>query len=90
MTRYHVSPVVSRLHVWLAAGRDPDRRRQLTPRIIATTLLRNNVVRYSVGVFVFTLVFGVQALNRSDNSVQHLVAVMAAILGVACIAISCS
>ena len=29
---------------------------QLTPRIIATTLLRDNVVRYSVGLFVFTLV----------------------------------
>ena len=28
---------------------------QLTPRIIATTLLRDNVVRYSVGLFVFTL-----------------------------------
>jgi uncharacterized membrane protein len=27
---------------------------QLTPRIIATILLRNNVVRYSVGLFVFT------------------------------------
>src|SRR4029077_20680675 len=35
---------------------------QLTPRIIATTLLRNNVVRYSVGLFVFTLVFAVGAL----------------------------
>jgi uncharacterized membrane protein len=30
---------------------------QLTPRIIATLLLRDNVVRYSVGLFVFTLVF---------------------------------
>jgi len=27
---------------------------QLTPRIIATTLLRDTVVRYSVGLFVFT------------------------------------
>src|SRR5215208_2480183 len=32
---------------------------QLTPRIIATILLRNNVVRYSVGLYVFTLVFAV-------------------------------
>ena len=31
---------------------------QLTPRIIATTLLRNNVVRYTVGLFVFSLLFG--------------------------------
>ena len=40
---------------------------QLTPRIIATTLLRDNVVRYSVGLFVFTLVFAVMALNRLDR-----------------------
>ena len=47
---------------------------QLTPRIIATTLLRNNVVRYSVGLFVFTLVFAVGALNRQEESVHELVA----------------
>ena len=40
---------------------------QLTPRIIATTLLRDNVVRYSVGLFVFTLVFAVMALNRLEG-----------------------
>ena len=28
---------------------------QLTPRIIATTLLRNNVIRFAVGLFAFTL-----------------------------------
>ena len=28
---------------------------QYTPRIIATTLLRDNVIRYIVGLFVFTL-----------------------------------
>ena len=47
---------------------------QLTPRIIATILLRNNVVRYSVGLFVFTLVFAVGALNRQDETVHELVA----------------
>ena len=40
---------------------------QLTPRIIATTLLRDNVVRYSVGLFVFTLIFAVMALDRLEN-----------------------
>ena len=59
---------------------------QLTPRIIATTLLRNNVVRYSVGLFVFTLVFAVQALNRQEASVAELVSLVTAVLGVACIA----
>ena len=60
---------------------------QLTPRIIATTLLRNNVVRYSVGLFVFTLVFAVQGvLNRQEELVGELVSLVTGILGVACIA----
>jgi uncharacterized membrane protein len=59
---------------------------QLTSRIIATTLLRDNVVRYSVGLFVFTLVFAVSALNRQVETVHELVATVTGILGVACIA----
>jgi uncharacterized membrane protein len=59
---------------------------QLTPRIIATTLLRDNVVRYSVGLFVFTLVFAVSGLNRLDTSANPLVAFVTAVLGVAGIA----
>ena len=59
---------------------------QLTPRIIATTLLRNNVVRYSVGLFVFTLVFAVAALNRQEEEVHQLVSLVTGTLGVACIA----
>jgi uncharacterized membrane protein len=59
---------------------------QLTPRIIATILLRNNVVRYSVGLFVFTLVFAVAALNRQEEAVHQLVATVTALLGIACIA----
>jgi uncharacterized membrane protein len=59
---------------------------QLTPRIIATTLLRDNVVRYSVGLFVFTLVFAVGALNRLEETVHELVALLTGMLGIACIA----
>ena len=59
---------------------------QLTSRIIATVLLRNNVVRYSVGLFVFTLVFAVGALNRQASQVHELVALVTALLGIACIA----
>ena len=32
---------------------------QYTPRIIATTLLRDNVIRYTVGLFVFTFLFAI-------------------------------
>ena len=59
---------------------------QLTPRIIATFLLRNNVVRYSVGLFVFSLVFAVMALNRQVGSANQLLALVTALLGIACVA----
>ena len=59
---------------------------QLTPRIIATTLLRDNVVRYSVGLFVFTLIFAVSGLNRQGPSVDELSTLITGILGIACIA----
>jgi uncharacterized membrane protein len=59
---------------------------QMTPRIIATTLLRDNVVRYSVGLFVFTLVFAVMALDRLEDRVHELVAFVAACLGITCMA----
>jgi len=59
---------------------------QLTPRIIATLILRDNVVRYSVGLFVFTLVFAVMALNRIDMAVPQFIAFVTSALGVACIA----
>ena len=60
---------------------------QLTPRVIATTLLSDNVVRYSVGLFVFALMFSVMALNRMENKVHDLVTFITAGLGVASIAI---
>ena len=59
---------------------------QLTPRIIATTLLRDNVVRYSVGLFVFTLVLTVSALNRMQEHVNELATAFIIGLGIACMA----
>ena len=59
---------------------------QLTPRIIATTLLRDNVVRYSVGLFVFTLVFSVMTLDRLDERPYGLAAAIVALLGIASMA----
>ena len=43
---------------------------QYTPRIIATTLLRDNAIRAIVGVFVFTLAFCVRVLTRMDDTVE--------------------
>ena len=54
---------------------------QMTPRIIATTLLRDNVVRYSVGLFVFTLLFNVTTLGRTEKVVHQLPLFLAGVLG---------
>ena len=51
---------------------------QLTPRIIATTLLRDKVVKYSVGLFVFSLIFAVMALDRLERNVHEIVSFVAA------------
>jgi uncharacterized membrane protein len=55
---------------------------QLTPRIIATTLLRDNVVRYAVGLFVFSMMFAISALNRLETHVHQLVLLLAGALAV--------
>jgi uncharacterized membrane protein len=59
---------------------------QLTPRIIATTLLRNEVVRYTVGLFMFTLLFAVSVQGRIDAKVHQLPLFVASALAVACFA----
>ena len=60
---------------------------QYTPRIIATTLLRNNVIRYTVGLFVFSFIFAIKALNRIETSVPQFAVFLTGLLGFACIAI---
>ena len=60
---------------------------QLTPRIIATILLSDNVVRWSVGLFTFSLALAVTALNRLEDRVPELVALVTIVLGVASIAV---
>ena len=55
---------------------------QLTPRIIATTLLRDNVIRITVGLFVFTLLFALGTVARIEATVPRLVMWAAAILGI--------
>ena len=57
---------------------------QMTPRIIATILVRDNVVRYTTGLFIFTLLFAISAANRIQANVFQLVAFIAACLGITC------
>jgi uncharacterized membrane protein len=59
---------------------------QLTPRIIATTLLRNNVVHYTVGLFIFTLLFSLGVQNRIEGTVYQLPLFVAAALALLCFA----
>jgi uncharacterized membrane protein len=59
---------------------------QYTPRIIATTLLRDDVIRYTVGLFVFSLLFAVKALNHIETKVPQLVTLVTGILGFICLA----
>ena len=59
---------------------------QLTPRIIATTLLRDNVVRYTVGLFIFTLMFALGAGNRLETDGHQFTIFIAACLGICCFA----
>jgi uncharacterized membrane protein len=58
---------------------------QYTPRIIATTFLRDNVIRYTVGLFVFTLLFAIKAANRMETTVHQLIAFVVGLLGLLCI-----
>lgn len=55
---------------------------QMTPRIIATTLLRNDVVKYTVGLLIFTLMFALGAQNKMDQEVHQLVVLTAILLGI--------
>jgi uncharacterized membrane protein len=57
-----------------------SRRAQLSPRIIATTLLRDNTIRLLVALFVLTLSFGLGTLARSQTQVQYLLLTCAVIL----------
>ena len=54
---------------------------QLTPRVIATTLLRDNAIRTVVALFVFTLAFCLGTLARTQDRVPYLMLLIAIVLG---------
>jgi uncharacterized membrane protein len=57
---------------------------QLTPRIIATTLLPNNAIRFIVGLFVFTLLFAAGTKARvGTEKIPHFAVTVSVILGIA-------
>ena len=44
---------------------------QYTPRIIATTFLRDNAIRFTVAYFTFTLLFSLRVLSRMGDEIVH-------------------
>jgi uncharacterized membrane protein len=44
---------------------------QYTPRIIATTLLKDNAIRFTVSYFIFTLLFALRVLVKIDGEKVH-------------------
>jgi uncharacterized membrane protein len=55
---------------------------QMTPRIIATLLLRDDVVKYTVGFLTFTLMFALSAQNTLDEDLHQLLLLIAILLGI--------
>jgi uncharacterized membrane protein len=58
---------------------------QLTPRIIATTLLRDRTLRTVVALFVLTLAFSVGTLTRTQDHVPYMLLTVAVLLTAASI-----
>jgi uncharacterized membrane protein len=50
---------------------------QLSPRIIATALLRNNVIRIVVGMFAYGLVISLGARNRTETIPRFVISIAA-------------
>jgi uncharacterized membrane protein len=58
----------------------------MTPRIIATILLRDNAIRLTVGLFTFTLLFATGVLARLETTVPASIALIVSLLGFCSIA----
>ena len=54
---------------------------QLTPRIIATTLLRDQVIKYTVGLFIFTLLFSLSTQGHTAKAIPQLAVFLSSLFG---------
>ncbi len=78
---HYAHAIVHRVYVRFYAGGYQVASGQLSPRIIATTLLRDNVIRGAVGLFVFTMLFAIGAVSRPDSTAPRLLIWISAGLG---------
>ena len=61
---------------------------QYTPRIIATTFLRDNAIRFTVAYFTFTLLFSLRVLSKMGDEIVHQFnTFLAAMLGLVSLAV---
>ena len=58
---------------------------QMTPRIIATALLRDNFIRCIVGLFIFSLLFAAGTKARIDTEIPQFSVTVSVFLGIASI-----
>jgi uncharacterized membrane protein len=56
---------------------------QYTPRIIATTLLRDNAIRFTVAYFIFTMFIALRVRTRLESNFNQLDLLIVAMLGLA-------
>jgi len=59
---------------------------QLTPRIIATALLRDNTIRTTIALFVLTFTFNLGVLARTQSDVPYLIFTVALLLTIVSVA----
>jgi uncharacterized membrane protein len=59
---------------------------QYSPRVIATALLRDRVIRRTVGLFVFTFMLSLKALDHTENEVPQMLVLATGCMALATIA----
>jgi len=82
---HHAHAFVHRLHIWVPPYSNSGSQRAIHTTDHRDDLLRDNVIRYTVGLFVFTFLFAIKALDRTETSVHQLVAFVVGLLGLICI-----
>ena len=59
---------------------------QLTPRVIATTLLRDNVIRFTTGLFIFSLLSAIGTVSQVESELLRPLMWICAALGMGSLA----
>lgn len=77
--------VLSRLYIWVFAGRTPGRKRAANAQDHRHDPAAQQC-RYTVGLFIFTFLFTLGVQNRLESKVYQLPLIIAAVLALLCFA----